>query len=68
MIASYVSQLEWIKQKKMKLIKRGWKNIIENPKIFFDEKERSIKLHFDMHHGYGILEELNKINEFKRQR
>ena len=23
--------------KKMKLIKRGWKNLIENPKIFFDE-------------------------------
>ena len=57
--------------KKMKLIKRGWKNLIENPKIFFDEKERSIKLHFDMHHGYGILEESIKLmnskdkNEFK---
>ena len=42
--------------KKMKLFKRGWKNLIENPKIFFSEKERSIKLHFDMHHGHGILE------------
>ena len=41
--------------KKMKLIKRGWKNLIESPKIFFHEKERSIKLHFDMHHGHGIL-------------
>ena len=47
--------------KKMKLIKRGWKNIIENPKIFFDEKERSIKLHFDMHHGYGNLEKAAKL-------
>ncbi len=47
--------------KKMKLIKRGWKNLIKNPKIFFDEKERSIKLHFDMHHGHGILEESIKL-------
>ncbi|MDA7831914.1 DUF4422 domain-containing protein [Candidatus Pelagibacter sp.] len=51
--------------KKMKLIKRGWKNIIGNPKIFFDEKERSIKLHFDMHHGYGILEESIKLMNSK---
>jgi hypothetical protein len=42
--------------KKMKLIKRGLKNLIKNPSIFFNEKKRSIKLHFDMHHGYGILE------------
>ena len=51
--------------KKMKLIKRGWKNLIENPKIFFDEKERSIKLHFDMHHGHGILEESIKLMNSK---
>ena len=51
--------------KKMKLIKRGWKNLIENPKIFFHEKERSIKLHFDMHHGHGILEESIKLMNSK---
>ena len=51
--------------KKMKLIKRGWKNLIKNPKIFFDEKERSIKLHFDMHHGHGILEESIKLMNSK---
>ena len=45
------------KTKKMKLIKRGLKNLIENPSIFFNEKKRSIKLHFDMHHGHGILED-----------
>jgi len=45
------------KTKKMKLIKRGLKNLIKNPSIFFNEKKRSIKLHFDMHHGYGILED-----------
>ena len=47
--------------KKMKLIKRGWKNLIKNPSIFFNENKRSIKLHFDMHHGYGILEESIKL-------
>lgn len=47
--------------KKMKLIKRGWKNLIKDPSIFFNENKRSIKLHFDMHHGYGILEESIKL-------
>jgi hypothetical protein len=43
--------------KKMKLIKRGWKNLIKDPLIFLDKKKHTIKLHFDMHHGYGILDE-----------
>ena len=51
--------------KKMKLIKRGLKNLIENPSIFFNEKKRSIKLHFDMHHGYGILEKSIKFLKAK---
>ncbi|RPG96858.1 MAG: DUF4422 domain-containing protein [Candidatus Pelagibacter sp. TMED239] len=42
--------------KKMKLIKRGWKSLIKSPSIFFDIKKQNIKLHFDMHHGYGNLE------------
>ena len=42
--------------KKMKLIKRGLKNIIKDPSIFFNKKKQNIKLHFDMHHGYGILD------------
>ena len=41
--------------KKMKLLKRGWKNLIKDPSIFYDLKKQNIKLHFDMHHGYGIL-------------
>ncbi len=40
----------------MKLIKRGLKNIIKDPSIFFNKKKQNIKLHFDMHHGYGILD------------
>tara|TARA_B100000315_G_C14534051_1_gene567575 strand:- start:46 stop:843 length:798 start_codon:yes stop_codon:yes gene_type:complete len=42
--------------KKIKLLKRGWKNILKNPSIFFDKKKETIKLHFDMHHGYGNLD------------
>ena len=40
----------------MKLIKRGWRNLIRDPKILFNLKNSSIKLHFDMHHGFGILD------------
>ncbi len=57
--------------KKMKLIKRGWRNLINNPTIFFDENKHTISLHFDMHHGYKNLEiasdllNLEDRNEFK---
>ena len=43
------------KVKKMKMIKRGFKSIIRNPSIFFNEEMQSLKFHFDMHHGYGNL-------------
>ncbi len=42
--------------KKIKLLKRGWKNIIKDPKILFQEKKQTIELHFDMHHGFGNLD------------
>tara|TARA_B100000767_G_C19710193_1_gene512409 strand:+ start:99 stop:911 length:813 start_codon:yes stop_codon:yes gene_type:complete len=42
--------------KKIKLIKRGWKNLIDDPTIFFKKNKQSIKLHFDMHHGYGVID------------
>ena len=41
--------------KKMKIIKRGWKNLLINPSILINEKKQTIQLHFDMHHGYGNL-------------
>ena len=41
--------------KKIKLIKRGWRNILNEPSLLFKKKE-SIKVHFDMHHGYGNLD------------
>ena len=42
--------------KKIKMIKRGWRNLIKNPGIFFNEKKQTIKLHFEMHHGSKFLE------------
>ena len=41
--------------KKMKLIKRGWRNILKKPSIFFNSKNINLSIHFDMHHGYGNL-------------
>ena len=42
--------------KKMKMIKRGWKNLIKDPTIFFNNQKHTISLHFDMHHGYNNLQ------------
>jgi len=41
---------------KIKLLKRGFKSLVKNPKIFFNKNKQTIKLHFDMHHGYGNLD------------
>tara|TARA_B100000787_G_scaffold98836_1_gene72897 strand:- start:918 stop:1715 length:798 start_codon:yes stop_codon:yes gene_type:complete len=42
--------------KKIKILKRGWKNLLKDPMILFDESRENIALHFDMHHGYGNLD------------
>ena len=49
--------------KKIKIIKRGWKNLIKDPSIIFDEKKQTISLHFDMHHGYKNLDKAIKLLE-----
>ena len=41
--------------KKIKLIKRGWRNIISNPNLLFGKGKETINVHFDMHHGHGNL-------------
>jgi len=51
--------------KKMKLIKRGWRNWIRNPLILLDVKKHNIKLQFDMFHGYGLLDEA--VNLLKKE-
>ncbi len=53
--------------KKIKLLKRGWKNIIKDPSILFDETKQTILLHFDMHHGYKNLEKaINLLDKSDR--
>ena len=42
--------------KKMKMVKRGFRNIIKDPGVLFIKEKQTIKLHFDMHHGYGVLD------------
>ena len=41
--------------KRMKLFKRGWKNLIKDPSIILNKKKQNIALQFDMHHGHGLL-------------
>jgi len=54
--------------KKMKMLKRGWKNLIKDPSIFYNSKKQNIKLHFDMHHGHGILEKaINVMNSDEKE-
>ena len=55
--------------KKIKLIKRGWKNIVKDPSILFNKKKQNIELQFDMHHGYKVLDKaikcLNEADQIK---
>ena len=41
---------------KTKLFKRGFKSLIKDPMILFDQKKQNIKLHFEMYHGYDNLQ------------
>ena len=42
--------------KKMKIIKRGFKSLIRDPSILFNKNKHTLKLHFDMFHGFGNLD------------
>ena len=42
--------------KKMKILKRGFRSLIKDPEILFNKNRQTVKLHFDMHHGYGNLD------------
>ena len=39
-----------------KILKRGFRSFVKSPSILFNKSKRNIKLHFDMHHGYGNLD------------
>ena len=47
------------------MIKRGYKSLIKDPSIFFNKKKQTIKLHFDMHHGYGNLDKAIDVMNIK---
>ena len=54
--------------KKIKIIKRGWKNLVKNPSLLINRRKQNIKFHFDTFHGYGnldkaidMLDDQNKI-------
>ena len=47
--------------KKIKIIKRGWRNLLKDPAILFDTNKHNLKLQFDMFHGYGIIEKAIEI-------
>ena len=57
--------------KNIKIVKRGFKSLIKNPKILFNKKNHNIKLHFDMYHGHGNLDKAIELlndrdkNDFK---
>ena len=44
------------KTKLSKIIKHGKKNLIKNPFLFLNKENITIKIHFDMYHGYGNLD------------
>jgi hypothetical protein len=51
--------------KKMKILKRGFKSLIRDPEIFFNKRKQTVKLHFDMHHGYGNLDKAINLLDSK---
>ena len=58
--------------KKIKILKRGFRNFLTDPLILFNKYKQNISLHFDMHHGYGNLDKAITIldnedrEEFKK--
>ena len=53
--------------KKMKIFKRGWRNLINDPSVLTNQKKQTIKLHFDMHHGFGVLHKsIDQMNKEDR--
>ena len=40
------------------------KSFLKKPSILFNEKKRTLKLHFDMFHGYGNMDKaIDKMND-----
>ena len=60
-----------INPKIIKFLKKGWKNFLKDPSTIYDKNKQTIKLHFDMFHGYGKLDQAIDVmhekdkNEFR---
>ena len=67
LICPHHQPILWISFINHFLIKRGYKSLLKNPLPFFLKKKRTIKFHFDMHHGYGILDKAIKYVEKKER-
>ena len=52
---------------KVKLIKRGWRNIIKKPSLLFNNQSQNLNVHFDMHHGYGNLDKAIALLDTKER-
>ena len=48
-----------------KLLKRGWRNVLNEPKLLFDHRNISMKLQFDIHHGYSVLDKAIDVMDVK---
>tara|TARA_B100001059_G_scaffold232225_1_gene269660 strand:- start:74 stop:880 length:807 start_codon:yes stop_codon:yes gene_type:complete len=48
-----------------KFLKKNLLTMIKRPSLFFDEKKRNIKFHFDMMHGLGNLDKAIKLLDNK---
>ena len=53
--------------KKIKILKRGWRNLLNDPSVFYKSEKQTIKLHFDMYHGHNVLNKaITKLNNKDR--
>ena len=53
---------------RIKILKRGFKSLIKDPQILFNNCKQTVKLHFDMHHGHGNLEKaITLLNDDDRE-
>jgi len=51
----------------MKIVKKGLKSFLKDPSILFNKQKQTIKLHFDMFHGYGKLDKaIDLLNKNER--
>ena len=53
------------RHKIVKTIKKSWKNILKKPGLLFNHRNVSLKLQFDMNHGYNVLDRAINVMNIK---